>query len=61
MHLHFIFQVRNLQEALAVKHLKLDVNKSGALHEDSSSLEKFKELMDDLDNLSSEIKNLHKG
>ena len=50
-----------MQEAIAVKHLKLDVNKSGALHEDSNSLEKFKELMDDLDNLSSEIKNLHKS
>ena len=59
---HFLpFQVRNMQEAIAVKHLKLDVNKSGALHEDSNSLEKFKELMDDLDNLSSEIKNLHKS
>ena len=50
-----------MQEALAVKHLKLDVNKSGALHEDSNSLERFKELKDDLDNLSSEIKNLHKS
>ncbi len=50
-----------MQEELAVKHLKLDMNKTGALHEDYTSLEKFKEIMGDLDNLSSEIKNLHQS
>ena len=50
-----------MQEALAIKHLKLDATKTGTLHDDAHSLEKFEEVMSDLSTLSGEIKKLHKN
>eukprot|EP00116_Pleurobrachia_bachei_P018379 sb/3478641/ len=54
-------KVRAQQEALAVKHLKFDATRTGSLSEDPNSLEKFSEIMTDLDVLSSEIKRLHQS